>query len=364
MMRHKENKVILTHRPAAIMLPPLTKTKLDPVLNLACRISDAMKETPNESLEFNHPVLHAVGNDCAGFVGQERVIGHPNVGCAAVEHKSFSPHAREVAKIYSKFIAISKWNENFLRELGIAPVHLCYQGIDTSIFYPGPRAGLWSDRFIIFSGGKFEFRKGQDIVLAAFKVFREKHPDALLVTCWQNLLAIDPEPFRIVGHCNEMPATLPNQGLQIGQWLFDSGLPADSFIAMPYTPNLLMPFVLRECDMAIFPNRCEGGTNLVAMEAMACGVPTFVSNNTGQSDLIEMLGCGSFNSQSPVKAAPKMSTTEDWGETDVDEVVAAMEKVYNERESSIREAAAIAEKIKNFDWSIVNETLLDTVFSG
>ena len=35
-----------------------------------------------------------------------------------------------------------------------------------------------------------------------------------------------------------------------------------------------------------FSNRAEGGTNLVAMECMAAGVPTIVSNNTLGSNYV------------------------------------------------------------------------------
>jgi hypothetical protein len=42
-----------------------------------------------------------------------------------------------------------------------------------------------------------------------------------------------------------------------------------------------MPQILREIDVAVVPNRFEGGTNLVAMECMACGMPVILSANTG-----------------------------------------------------------------------------------
>ncbi len=342
------------------MLPALTQRRLNPVLELAAKIGSFMKQNPNETLAFDHAVLHAVGNDFAGFEGQDRVFGKPNVGCAAIEHKIFSPHAREVARGYNMFIAISRWNEKFLRELDIGSVHLCYQGIDGSLFFPGPATGLWRDRFVVFSGGKFEFRKAQDIVVKAYKIFQDRHPEALLVTCWQNLLPIDPAPFRLAGHCQNVPEN-DGKTLQITAWLRQQGLPENSFVDLPYTPNMLMPFVLRECDAAIFPNRCEGGTNLVAMEAMACGVPTYVANNTGQKDLVEFLGCGAFNTQQPVKASPGLSSVEDWGETDVDEVVAAFEKIYSFREDARREALVVAEKVKGWDWSLMNEKFLKIV---
>ncbi len=359
--RRGGEKFIPTHEPGPTLVPTLTQLRLEPILQMARKISDVLKQNASEVLRFDHAVLHAVGNECAGFAGQDHVSGSLNVGCAAIEHTAFGAHGREYAKNYDMFIAISRWNETFLKSLDIAPVHLCLQGIDTSLFMPGPRSALWNNRFVVFSGGKFEYRKGQDIVVEAFKRFREKHSEALLVTCWQNLLPLDPLPFQMAGHCQTVPTVDPDRGLQTSAWLLSQGLPPGSFADIPYTPNMLMPFVLRECDAAIFPNRCEGGTNLVAMEAMACGVPTFVSNNTGQRDLVDLLGASAFEDQRPVKVPPSMPTTEGWGETDPGEVVAALERVYTQRDESRFAALRIAEKIKDWDWGLQNEKLLARV---
>ncbi len=359
--RRGGEKFISTHVPGATIVPTLTQMRIAPVLELGQKLSDVLAKNPNETLEFDHAVLYAVGNNCAGFAGQDRVRGSLKVGCAAIEHTTFTPEATNYARNYDMMIAISKWNEEFLKSLDVAPVHLCHQGIDTSLFMPGPKTGLWNDRFIVFSGGKFEFRKGQDIVVTAFKRFHAKHPEALLVTCWQNLLNLDPKPFEMAGHCTKLPNLIPNQGLQIAPWLLGQGLPVGSFVELPYTPNMLMPTVLRECDAAIFPNRGEGGTNLVAMEAMACGVPTYVSNNTGQKDLVEMLGCPAFKSQKEVQVPSNHASVQDWGETDVDEVVEALETMYTNHKDARKKAADIAEKIKAWDWSPLNEKLLDLV---
>lgn len=360
-LRRGGKQIILTRKPSLSALPPLTEYRLTPLFELAAKLDDFLKENPKEILSFDHAVLHGCGNDFSGFEGQDRVWGNPNVACAALEHLVCTPHGREVASNYQMFIAISRWNEEFLRSLNVGPVHLCHQGIDTTLFAPGPRTGLWCDRFVIFSGGKFEFRKGQDIVLAAFKRFFVKHPDALLVVCWQNLLMPNAVAFALAGHCENVPKAAANYGLEITPWLRQQGLPEGSFIDLPFTHNLLMPSVLHECDMAIFPNRCEGGTNLVAMEAMACGVPTFVANNTGQKDLIDLLGCKAFHAQKPVKAAPDMQSLEGWGETDVEEVVAALDYVYDHREESARTASIVADKIKAWDWGLQNEKLLKIV---
>ena len=355
---------VLTTLPTVTALPPLTQARLDPIFGLASKIHGFLKENPKEILSFKHAVLHGCSTDFTGFTGQERIWGAPNVACAAIEHLVCTSHGRTIAKNYQMFVAISKWNADYLKSLDVGPVYLCYQGIDPTLFHPGPSSGLYHNRFVIFSGGKFEFRKGQDIVVAAFKRFHVRHPEALLVTCWQSLLRPDVDAFALAGHCNTVPEAASDYGLKITPWLHQQGLPLGSFVDLPFTHNMLMPVVLRECDMAVFPNRCEGGTNLVAMEAMACGIPTYVSANTGQKDLINLIGCGAFRAQSVVKPSVAMQTTQDWGETEVDEVVEAMEKVYTQREESRREAGQVALRMKDWAWGPLNEKLLRIVCDG
>ncbi len=352
---------ILTNAPSVTSLPPLAQRQVEPVFELAQKIHGFLKDNPSEILAFKHAVLHGCSSDFSGFAGQDRVWGEPNVACAAIEHLICTPHGRSIAKGYDLFIAISKWNADYLKSLDVGPVHLCYQGIDPTLFHPAPGAGFHRDRFVIFSGGKFEFRKGQDIVLAAFKIFRATYPEALLISCWQNLMKPDVAAFALAGHCDTVPDAAPDYGLQTTEWLLRQGLPPDSFIDLPFTHNLLMPTVLRECDMAVFPNRCEGGTNLVAMEAMACAVPTYVSYNTGQKDLVDLVGCGALRTQTAVKPSISMDTVADWGESSVDEVVAAMEYVYHNRQTAKADAATTAERMKEWNWGDLNEKLLRIV---
>jgi glycosyltransferase involved in cell wall biosynthesis len=361
-LRRGGEKLILTRAPSVAELSPLAAAKLAPVFDLGRKLDAHMRDNPKELLSFDYPALHGCSTDFSGFAGQDRVWGKPNVGCCAIEHLVITEHGRAISKNYDMFIGISKWNADFLNSLNLhGPTYLCYQGIDGTLFQPGPRSNLYNNRFVIFSGGKFEFRKGQDIVLAAFKRFRQKHPEALLVTCWQNLLMPQTEAFQLAGHCMDVPEAAPNYGLQTTPWLLKQGLPLDSFIDLPFTHNLLMPLVLRECDIAVFPNRCEGGTNLVAMEAMACGVPTYVAYNTGQKDIVDLMGAEALHSQKPVKPSPDMNSVMDWGESDVDEVVEAFERVYTSRAAAAQKAAKVAEGMKAWEWGGLNEKLLRIV---
>lgn len=356
--RHGGKRLALTKRPATLALPPLLELRFGAALELAAQFDTMLQQNPQEILDFDFPVLHGAGNDFAGFSGQDQVRGKPNIGYAAIEHLYCSPHGRTVAQSYTKLIAISEFNAAYLRSLDIAPVQLCYQGIDCDLFFPQDKRNLWPGRFIVFSGGKFEFRKGQDIVLAAFKRFAAQHPEALLVCAWQSLGVSDPTMFQTAGHIQTTPQAVPGSGLDIGGWLQQQGLQPHQFIALPFTHQIMMPSVLRECDAAIFPNRCEGGTNLVAMEAIACGIPTYVADNTGQADLIKYCDALPLRRQRPCATAtdPRLTTTA-WGESDVEEIVAALTIIYQDAQTARQNARAAAQKITAWNWDILNQKL-------
>ena len=51
-------------------------------------------------------------------------------------------------------------------------------------------------------------------------------------------------------------------------------------------PPELQRELYRNTDVGVFPNRCEGGTNLVLMEYMACGKPVIASCTSGHRDIV------------------------------------------------------------------------------
>jgi glycosyltransferase involved in cell wall biosynthesis len=71
----------------------------------------------------------------------------------------------------------------------------------------------WTGRFVVFSGGKLERRKGQDILMAAFKQFRDRHPraDALLVVAWHNYWPEYMKDIGSAGHVQGYPQVHPKQ---------------------------------------------------------------------------------------------------------------------------------------------------------
>ena len=124
-----------------------------------------------------------------------------------------------------------------------------------------------------------------------------------------------------------------------------NGIRPDQFLDLGVVPNALLAPILREADAAIFPNRCEGGTNLVAMEAMACGVPTILSANTGHLDLLRDGAALALTDQRPIPSAPG------WRESSIEEILAALETLYTDRAKARQVGTAGARLLSGLTWA-------------
>ena len=145
----------------------------------------------------------------------------------------------------------------------------------------------------------------------------------------------------------------------ITRWAMDNGVPVNAFIDLGWLPNRAMPAVLWDMDAAVFPNRCEGGTNLVAMEAMACGVPCILSANTGHLDIIADDNCFALGDQRPV--TDPNSRTSMWRESQVEQIVEQLEKIYTDRAVAQQRSEVGAAFISNLSWQNQTAVLIDAV---
>lgn len=308
-----------------------------------------------DSVDHRAPVLHALGDRLNIPSYAARLHGAPDVGVVFFENGTLSDEAVANGRALPLIIAGSSWNQTVLKRYGMSNVSLCLQGVDRGLFHPAPADRLFADRFVIFSGGKLEYRKGQDLVVAAFRIFAQRHPDALLLTAWANLWPEGLSGLANSPHVRGIPAVREDRSLAIPDWLTANGLDASSFIDLGAMPNAMVPQVLRQADVGLFPNRCEGGTNLVAMEAMACGLPVILSNNTGHTDLIaERDGsptCWTLDMQIPLGELTNDPFMADWGESSVDDIVARLEQAYSDTQDRRRRGQAAAGFMEDWSWS-------------
>ncbi|MFC3070337.1 glycosyltransferase family 4 protein [Phenylobacterium soli] len=336
-----------------LALDPLSQMALEPTIRAASQLVRQLAANAGQEGQSTGPMLHALTAELVSSPAAHnvRLRGKPNLAVLFLETDRLPADAVARGHDYDRIVAGSTWNEELLRAHGLEKITTVLQGVDPALFHPAPRRGFLSDRFLVFSGGKLERRKGQDIALAAFKIFAERHPDALLVTAWHS-------PFPHVARTVDASGLAapvrfrPDGAVDAFGWAVANGVRENQILDIGLVPNAAMPQILREMDVALFPNRCEGGTNLVAMEAMACGVPAILSRNTGHLDLIEEGNCYVLERQGPVKGEgverPELSG---WRESDVDEAVEALEAAYQDREEARRRGLAGAATLSRLTWA-------------
>mgnify|MGYP002821232884 CR=1 FL=1 len=159
------------------------------------------------------------------------------------------------------------------------------------------------------------------------------------------------------------PVVSGDGGVDVAAWMAAEGIPPDSMVDLGALPNREMPAALRKCDAAVFPSRAEGATNLVAMEAIACGVPTLLSANTGHLDLLKDVPAVKLSQQASVPSLHATDGTEGWGESDVEEIVHRLERVHQDWNTSRKQARLAAEAIESRSWQRRTAALQEDCFS-
>lgn len=221
--------------------------------------------------DVNAPFIHTLTrNDGAAITEEMRgnfrtccpQKGNPNIGYMFSEQHYYNEENIESLKQLDILVAGSQWNANVLIEYG-APAIAIPQGVNKKIFNPNGdyREEYLKGKFVIFSGGKFEHRKAQDLIMHAVRQFQQKHNDVFLMTSWTNIFRDDHSYERDLSRmANVMRIPLCHQ---------------DELVT-----------ILRQSDIGLFPNRVEGGTNLVMMEYMASGKTVIANDSTGQADVL------------------------------------------------------------------------------
>jgi glycosyltransferase involved in cell wall biosynthesis len=344
--------------PGDVVLDPLREQRVAEAARNSAPLWSALAQASGQNVEIGHTLLAGLGRDLTSSIGENQISGLPSIGVLFLEQATLSLEGRQRADRYALIVAGSRWNEEVLRRHGIRNVTTVLQGVDKTIYHPAPRIGLYPGRFVIFSGGKLEYRKGQDIALAAFRAFRQRHPEALLITAWHS-------PW---SELSELAAGLPGitappRGQDgtpdVTAWAVENGVPADSIVVVGMTPNMAMAHVVREADVALFPNRCEGGTNLVAMECLACGIPSILSANTGHLDLLRHgIALGLERQVQPI--SPHFDTL-DWGESDIEEIVEKLETVWRDRAAAAELGERAAAFMADMSWPSQLELLLRAI---
>jgi glycosyltransferase involved in cell wall biosynthesis len=200
-------------------------------------------------------------------------------------------------------------------------------------------------------------------VIRAFKVLQDRHPDALLITSWFN-----PWEFSLRTICSSpyisSVSDKTNQQDLVVDLLVQNGIDQSRAIVLPPQPNSLMARIYRNTDVGIFPNRCEGGTNLVLMEYMACGKPVVASYSTGHKDVVNDANALLVRGMRALQISQEDKPVAVWDDPNLDETIEQLEFAYQHRDTLHSLGKQAACDLSHMTWTATADSFYRLLQAG
>ena len=203
-------------------------------------------------------------NDVHGHVGKGEHIGFP-----IFELTKFNDLEVVSMNHCDRLFVCSKWAKEIIEQNGIdKEVHVVPLGVDTEIFQPH-KSGRKPT--IFFNCGKWEKRKGHDIILECFNTaFRSDDNVELWMMC--------DNPF--IGDMNAK-----------WQEIYKNSPMGHKIRIIPRQKTHKDVYnIMKQTDCGLFPARAEGW-NLELLEMMACGKAVIASNYSAHTEFCNNENC-------------------------------------------------------------------------
>jgi glycosyltransferase involved in cell wall biosynthesis len=138
----------------------------------------------------------------------------------------------------------------------------------------------------------------------------------------------------------------------MNQLMVDNGIDLDRVVNLPVYGNEVMARIYQNTDVGVFPNRCEGGTNLVLMEYMACGKPVIASWNTGHRDILTPENSLHIHTSRMITIMQNDGRPyATWDDPNLDELIAHLEWAYLNREKLAPLARQAGQDLAQRTWA-------------
>lgn len=279
----------------------------------------------------------------------QRVGAGSFFGFPIFELDTFTTLELSSMKSCDSLIVCSEWAKNIIKShpsLSDLSTNVVPLGIDPSIFKPSKDS---RDKTVFFNCGKWELRKGHDVVLECFERAFSNNDN---VELW--MMCHNPFPFA--------------KGDEWEQKYRSSTL-ADKIKIIPRQPNQQSVYnILRQIDCGVFPARAEGW-NLELLEAMACGKNVIATDysghtefcNNSNSHLIEIDNLELANDGVWFKGQGNWASIQ---EKQKDKIVEYLKDIHDKKQcGKLKTNEAGIETGKIFTWENSAKKLLNIVFN-
>ena len=184
---------------------------------------------------------------------------------------------RPILNVADKIIAVSNATKNYVLSLGADPqkISVIHNGVDLVRFrvLDGIREkmrqklGLDKDSFVILTVRRLVYKNGIDTLLESARIAITKNSQIVFV---------------VVG-------SGPDSG-EIKEKIGQLGM-RDNFRLAGFVSDEDLPLYYNTADLFVLPSKSGEGLPLVALEAMACGLPVVATKVGGIAEIM-MEGCG------------------------------------------------------------------------
>jgi glycosyltransferase involved in cell wall biosynthesis len=180
---------------------------------------------------------------------------------------------REVLKEAEKIIVVSNATKNYVLSLGADPekIRVLHNGVDVNRFRPltgvkdemRKKLGISKDSSVVLTVRRLVYKNGIDTLIESAKVAVKKNPRLF---------------FLVVGKG-------PDFG-KVKEKIEELGM-QENFRLTGFISDEVLPFYYNVADFFVLPSKSGEGLPLVALEAMACGVPVIATNVGGISEVMK-----------------------------------------------------------------------------
>jgi glycosyltransferase involved in cell wall biosynthesis len=198
-------------------------------------------------------------NDMAQFVGSGKRIAFP-----FFELDKFSDIEKHNLSSVDSVFVTSQWAKSIVEsELPTSDVRVIPLGVDSQIF--SEKEKEFSDKTVFFNCGKWEIRKGHDVLVELFNQAFEKSDDVELWMMTNN-------PFLTEEESKEWESLYKNS--KLGEKI--------KILTRVKTHEEVYN-IMCQSDCGIFPSRAEGW-NLELLEMMSCGRQVITTNFSAHTE--------------------------------------------------------------------------------
>jgi glycosyltransferase involved in cell wall biosynthesis len=262
-------------------------------------------------------------NQMAERVGSGKFVGFP-----IFELDTFNSHEKHHLSCCDELMVCSQWAKGVIEKSIDCKTHVVPLGVDAELFPPAP--ARQDDKTIFFNCGKWEIRKGHDILINAFQKVLEHGENAELWMMCSN-------PFNSQEENNKWQKLYNHPKVKL--------IPRAETQAEVYN-------IMSQVDCGVFPSRGEGW-NLELLEMMAAGKHVVATNYSAHTEFCtkENAGLVSISDVEPAFDGKWFFGQGNWAKIDAHEemdLYMKMMKYILDKKGTVNQAGI--ETARKFSW--------------